>query len=835
MTKRSSSRSPSAEAVRSPGRLLLYAAAVCVFVVAGGTLWALSLPWLGVGLDANLETGQVELRSVTGPAQHLPTGSRVIAIHGGGESFALEATDLVEEPDFFDDYADMARFFERQSVLARVLEAPEVQVELALENATAPEADAAQEAGGALTNRGTETFTVRPERRPLGDLPFVFWFQWFAGSAGFLIGTWVLVLSPRGRGARCFAAMGAMFLVFTGTAAIYSTRELALDGSWFRLLSATNLTGAILFGCALVALFLSYPRPLVSARWLWAIPAVMVPWLLSGIFWIAPNQDVGSRLPVLFEMVTAMGLALVQWFATRNDPRGRAALRWLGSAVILGCGLFVFLTAGVALLGWMPPIAQGYAFGFFLLMDVGLALGLRRHSLLGVDEWALRVLFWLGAGVALVVLDVLLVVGLGASRELSLGTALAICGLGYLPVRNWIWERVVVRTRLGDQALFARVLEAAFAPRAEKRARLWQELLGSVFDPLEVRPASDEELGEDSTVRIERQGVRLVVPQIASLPGLVLDYPWGGRALFTPRHRGLAEVLVQLMRRAEAAKEAFLRGVQEERQRIARDLHDHLGAHLLSGLYAESAEQAREGIRHALSDMRSVVHELTREEDLELDGLLADLRHEASDRLRAAGLELDWPLSPSPTGARISPRMHRSLTAALREVVSNVLRHAEATRVVVESEVRDGKITLSVLDDGIGIAQARRTVAAEGSTTPGGGAASDSARPSDTLDDSASPESSPPPTSTVFPSTASPSGRAAPLDERRAVGSGRGLANLAYRAEQLGGALRVSDLCTTTPELSEGARAWLAKGRGSGTLVALDLPLTELQREELAS
>src|SRR5690606_10928441 len=85
-----------------------------------------------------------------------------------------------------------------------------------------------------------ETFRIRPASRPLDDLPLVYWFQCFAGIAGFLIGLWVLALSPRSGGARLFAAMGCMFLVFTITAAPYSTRELAIHGTTFRVLSALN-------------------------------------------------------------------------------------------------------------------------------------------------------------------------------------------------------------------------------------------------------------------------------------------------------------------------------------------------------------------------------------------------------------------------------------------------------------------------------------------------------------------------------------------------------------------------------------------------------------------
>jgi two-component system sensor histidine kinase DevS len=772
------------ERLRSPARVLLAGAVICVLAVAGATSFALATPSLGLRLAADFDAGTVHVVAAQGPGAEVPVGSTVVALVGaGGERFELRATDLIEEPDFLDTYEEMAAFFERQTVLARLLEGERVEVVL----------------GGTSGDSVTiAPVTIAPTGRALEALPFVYWFQCFSGCAGFLIGLWVLALSPRMLGARLFAALGAMFLVFSVSAAPYSTRELVLDGAWFRTLSALNHTGAFLFGAALVALMASYPKQLVPPRWLLLVPAVIVPWLAADLLHLAPNQDVGSRMPVMLETVTAMLLAGGQWLASRGDPGARAALRWVGTAVITGPALFVFTTAGSSLVGGLPPIQQGYAFGFFLLMYVGLALGLRRHSLLGIDEWALRILIWLGAGVALVVLDLALVLVLGASQAVSLGVSLAICGLAYLPVRNWLWEKIVVRKRVDQQELFQRVLRAAFAANSEERATLWVGLLKKVFDPLEVDPRVTLR-GE--RVVIAREGLQLTVPAIASLPAVRLAYPWGGRGLFAPRHRDLAEALVQLMYHAESAREAFLRGVKEERHRIARDLHDHLGAQLLTGLYAESAEQARDGIRHALFDMRTVVHELTGEKDLPVEEVLADLRHEVADRLRAASVELEWPLQVSDPEAtsgdaeatpRMSPRVCRHLTAVLREVVSNVVRHARATRVLILSEVRDDRLYLSVVDDGIGLTEPR------GVRSPAAGGGEQG------------------PESRIVP------------------GAGRGLTNLRARVGAIGGTLELCDRRVSGGTLPDPVVAW-AGAAGAGTSLELDIPLKETHPEVLAS
>src|SRR5690606_38945702 len=121
----------------------------------------------------------------------------------------------------------------------------------------------------------------------------VFWFQIFAGGAGFLIAAWAYVSSPNTLGARWFGGMGACFLGFTFPAAIYATRELALPEPLFRVLAAFNHGSAILFGGALVALFLSYPNVLGKGRPAWGAALLMVPWALLDVTQMAPNMDWG--------------------------------------------------------------------------------------------------------------------------------------------------------------------------------------------------------------------------------------------------------------------------------------------------------------------------------------------------------------------------------------------------------------------------------------------------------------------------------------------------------------------------------------------------------------
>jgi signal transduction histidine kinase len=437
----------------------------------------------------------------------------------------------------------------------------------------------------------------------------------------------------------------------------------------------------------------------VRPRYLFVIPAVYLPWLALAVLQKVPDQNSGTRLIVLSEMLLAMVLGCVQARVTRDDPRDRAALRWLGLSILVGSGLFVFTTVATRIFGWFPPLEQGYAFGFFLLMDFGLVLGLRRYRLFELDEWAYRVLFWVGGALLLLLLDGVALFFLKLDETSSLGLALLVSGFVYLPLRGFLWARLVSRRDLDQPALFQSLLEVSFGVTDAERSDRWVALVRRIFDPLVIEPAAES----SSVTRVQREsdGLALTLPPVASTPALRVSHPWRGRALFGPRHLRLAESVVSILMNAEASRGAYDRGVQEERLRIARDLHDDVGARLLSGLQEADLERAREAMRHAISDMRSIVTALTGTR-VPLDELLGDLRHETHERLSVAGLELAWPLPEAMPDRALSHHVGRHFVSMLREVISNVIRHARARRVEVAVALEGGMLVTRVHDDGAG-------------------------------------------------------------------------------------------------------------------------------------
>lgn len=668
-----------------PRRILL----VAVTLVLAGCLvaiaYALSQPSMGLRLVPYAPAGSdvvSRLRIAESPAGGPPVGSTALRLQGARDAVDLRAQDLIEEPDFIDTYPDMDAFFARQTRLATLMHEPQLVLHW-------------QAADGAPAL--TSTLTVSP-RREMASLPLVFWFQLFAGAASLLIGAWVFALRPADWGPRMLAACGLAFPISTMTAAVYSTRELAIDGTVFRWLSSANHLGALGFGCGLAAIFLTHPRLLVRPRWLLALPLVFGLWLAADVWRWAPDQDWGARFPIMTEMLLAIVLAVVQWRRSRGQPAERAALRWLALSALVGCGMFVLMVVSVGVFGLFPPLEQGYAFGFFLIMFFGLALGVGRYRLFELDEWAYRVLLW-AAGVALVVvIDAVLVLWLRWNATLSLGTTLLLCGALYFPARQWLWARLVERGNASVDQMLPELVRIAFSASAGERERLWGAALQRLFNPL--KSAADD--GPVITrPQLADDGLALRLPASGGVDARVLRYRDHGKRLFSGHDVEFTASLCMLMDQAAEGRDAHERGIREERLRVARDMHDDIGAKLLTLLHIDDPQRQKPLLREAMTQLRSIVRGLAGQAQ-QFDDFMADLRHVSMERAQAAGVALQWQSDLDPAPA-LTARQQYQVRAALNEALSNALRHAQARNVHVTWQQQDGALSVTLADDGQGM------------------------------------------------------------------------------------------------------------------------------------
>ncbi|WP_433350894.1 sensor histidine kinase [Micromonospora sp. CA-111912] len=169
------------------------------------------------------------------------------------------------------------------------------------------------------------------------------------------------------------------------------------------------------------------------------------------------------------------------------------------------------------------------------------------------------------------------------------------------------------------------------------------------------------------------------------------------------------------MERARGQEERELLVVLEDRERIARDLHDvviqrlfAIGLQLQSGAMNTRPEVAKringavDALDETIRDIRRTIFELR-------TPMSAALRTEIREAVDVAAGSLGFRPTLELTGpidSAVPEPIRPDLTAVLREALSNAVRHAEASRVAVAVAVDGGWVTVTVTDDGRGCAPA---------------------------------------------------------------------------------------------------------------------------------
>ena len=145
--------------------------------------------------------------------------------------------------------------------------------------------------------------------------------------------------------------------------------------------------------------------------------------------------------------------------------------------------------------------------------------------------------------------------------------------------------------------------------------------------------------------------------------------------------------------------------IDEERARIARDLHDDQAQLLSAARIALEAgpEKSRPIFQRLEDELRRKVRAL-RPAAL---GQMTLKQALAEELKRAADAGLVTRLSMRAAAGNISGAAQQLCFHVAREAISNVIRHARASRVRIAVEPGRGSVTVSISDDGVGIAFAK--------------------------------------------------------------------------------------------------------------------------------
>jgi len=108
-------------------------------------------------------------------------------------------------------------------------------------------------------------------------------------------------------------------------------------------------------------------------------------------------------------------------------------------------------------------------------------------------------------------------------------------------------------------------------------------------------------------------------------------------------------------------------------------------------------------VRECIDDLRLVIDSMEPVDD-DLLTVLGSLRYRLEPRFNAAGISLSWQVRELPPLHYLTPRNVLHILRVLQEALTNVLKHAGASRITVSTgvDLLDGTVWLRVADDGHG-------------------------------------------------------------------------------------------------------------------------------------
>jgi signal transduction histidine kinase len=515
------------------------------------------------------------------------------------------------------------------------------------------------------------------------------------------------------------------------------------DWAWLVALTAEDAWWIIgIFG--LLLLYFPDGR-LPSRRWVWVPPALVTCVVATQIYgafeeapFRAPLQDLARPFgepPLIVDVLGALFFVMLPLFLActvslvlrfrRSERVQRQQIKWLALAGI-GLPLYPVLCL-LEILIWGEELWFSAAVGVAALVatPVAAAVAVLRHDLYDVDKALALAVTWgvltaLLLGVYAVASSI---VGVAVGRDSQVGVAVgtAAAALLLLPglraVRRHVDARMYPLRRGALTAVDA--LHHDVSAGTARPEQLQATLREALRDPgLRVGyrlPGSASYLDADG-VDVPDQGVpvlldeeqtgvlvRAVGPSSPELLREVAD-----RCTTLVEVVRLRSEVATALREAESSRSRLVEIGYEERRRMERDLHDGAQQRLVSlGMQLRLAQrhlgdgsvdvdelldQSVAELGSAVSELRQIAHGL-RPSSLD-DGLPAAL----SNLVRSVPLTVDMDVDDSPLPDVVATTAYYVAS----EAITNAVKHAEATRIVLQVVRRDGQLLVRVTDDGCG-------------------------------------------------------------------------------------------------------------------------------------
>lgn len=580
---------------------------------------ATNLPWIGIRFTESPSGMGIIVHSVD------PSGPAAGKLHQGEEIFSISngVDTLILDPNLYrvsflqTEYSEILPLLQLRGRLSKILQSGKVLLR---------------------TNSGRLISIATKTSRPLLSLPPDFWVMLLVG--GFLVGfsTYVSYNVPTGILTTLLQVSAwSLWLVVLATSMIHF--DLALPAKYLVLSAIATGLGHSIFLSTLVLIYALSPPSGIHRIRSNQLTIVVIIGIFGQALWLSHRTPYTTFL-ILEALFWTLLIAVLwmQWIASRQDPIYRAILHWELLWLLLptmAVGLFVITPLGFDKTTITDPqmllITPGMGF-------IGIAMGLFRYSLFSTARWWHRAITWVAGGALIIMIASLLVSFTSMPAGYSIELALLIATLLYFSFgRRLIDQTETQATGAGDQQLLDLVeqLDASDKPAAVYTRLL--AILKSHFIPLKIGYRRGSETG----IQLLDSGytIRLAHPPTGGQ--ILISGKDGGRSLFTLDDTRLTKSLVDFLTMIHEAATAAERGAAAERARIAADLHDTMGAQLLTVMHSTDDITTKRAVESCMRTLRQSVRLLSSDASTNLNSLLCDWRAEIKDYFDGTATHLD--------------------------------------------------------------------------------------------------------------------------------------------------------------------------------------------------
>lgn len=508
--------------------------------------------------------------------------------------------------------------------------------------------------------------------QPLTSLPLRTFFTGFQGLLVLLVTVAIWAHATKSAVVNLLLLSGFGLVVNVTCGAFLGSSELAFAPQFFIPAVIGSSFAIMLFSFGLMALLCYFPSPILPLSFAWMALGVGVLIQFGITFQVIEFPFHTFQFSNLIPFPIAALASILQWRRSKSKPVERASVMWF-SLTIFGIVSMVVMLYSVPLILHIKPIMSPHIANFSLaFIFFGIALGALKYRLFDMQRIWWRTIVWLVGGFVVVITDILLVWQFRIDEKIALPLALILAGWVYFPLRQLMLDYfygsqdINISDHINDMiASFSRLRnEDEFDGR-------FMAFLKKIYGAAEVGKVTREVA---TVATLEDNGQTLRVPNVSGRASFTLLGKANGRQLFSLDDINTAQIFRQLVVNIKAVKKIETGKLQQERDRIVRDLHDDVGGRLLSLVYQASDATLAADARATLTALKDTLVLVEGTQSVDFDVAWNQIKSDAIQRMERSGRRYEFHqeiMSPR----ILSAQEYISLKRILAEIVSNALKY----------------------------------------------------------------------------------------------------------------------------------------------------------------